>query len=327
MTPGKKLGALSRKHLLEVKRHQLHLKPKFIHLKGCYKICKNKYLLLFGIYTKSTHRSWFTVIYSVSSSVKDKHLTVTIPEYSLYQARAALSLFLHLQRIPQNLLLDGRWRNSWIASGTRGTSGLTTTVASLQPIHQPSSPIRSQSGTQPWTPALWPARTNCPPPSSLSLPTHHQVQNIPVWSKWCKVSYCYWVISAGFYFTFTFRLFFLFCFPGPWVTKCKYLLVNNHFVFFSSSIEDDRAVSCSRYSTSCTTIWRRTKEKGTRWFPLIWYRAGMVFAQCTCKYRQKQYVLPFTCLYCTVLDHIARTCGMLLCPFSFHHIKWQRIKL
>lgn len=108
MTPGKKLGALSRKHLLEVKRHQLHLKPKFIHLKGCYKICKNKYLLLFGIYTKSTHRSWFTVIYSVSSSVKDKHLTVTIPEYSLYQARAALSLFLHLQRIPQNLLLDGR---------------------------------------------------------------------------------------------------------------------------------------------------------------------------------------------------------------------------
>lgn len=87
------------------------------------------------------------------------------PEYNLpvwwnvsLPAKNCIQCFLNLQWSSPDLLLERRWRNSWIASGLRGTTGLKATVTSLQPIHRRPSLIRSQSETWPSTRVLWPAR-------------------------------------------------------------------------------------------------------------------------------------------------------------------------
>lgn len=92
-------------------------------------------------------------------------LPTSSPEYDLpvwwnvsLPAKNCIQCFLNLQWSSPDLLLERRWRNSWIASGLRGTTGLKATVTSLQPIHRPPSLIRSQSETRPSTRVLWPAR-------------------------------------------------------------------------------------------------------------------------------------------------------------------------
>lgn len=87
------------------------------------------------------------------------------PEYNLpvwwnvsLPAKNCVQCFLNFQWSPPDLLLERRWRNSWIASGLRGTTGLKATVTSLRSIHRLPSLIRSQSETRPSTRVLWPAR-------------------------------------------------------------------------------------------------------------------------------------------------------------------------
>lgn len=164
MTQSRNLEALSRKHQLKVTRSTRFKNSS--HSCTVYNTISSQIL------------AYWSVLYELCQIMRQrKNILAQNVAWMLKPWCNFLEVFLCLQWFPRNLLLNGHWRGSWIVSGAKGTSGLTTAVAALLLIPQPSSEIRSQSATWRSKQALWSAeeKTNGLPPSPRRLTGVHQV--------------------------------------------------------------------------------------------------------------------------------------------------------